>query len=149
MAGKKSSRITWGAATSMLGKVNLFRKDWSNAALLFKEVIESGIYSLTPDIMDNFSHDHEFNEESIFEVAYNEDVNPGASGDAVDDTPWASGAEASSLATAFGQLNFGAFNVLLPSYYLHEMFVYDEPDVDHPLMMGTCIQRECLHPYAP
>lgn len=124
-------RVTWGAATSLLGKVYLFGEDWTQAATLFKEVIDSDIYSLTADIMDNFTHDAEFNSESIFEVAYNEELNPGASGDAVDDSPWESGAEASSLATSFGQLNFGAFNTLLPTYYLHELFVNDEVDLDN------------------
>ncbi|RMG19454.1 MAG: RagB/SusD family nutrient uptake outer membrane protein [Bacteroidetes bacterium] len=130
-------RVTWGSATSMLGKVYLFGEEWAKAAALFKEVIDSGIYSLMPDIMDNFTHLHEFNAESIFEVAYNDELNPGANGDAVDDTPWETGAEASNMATEFGQLNFGAFNTLLPTYYLHELFVNDEVDPDNPINDGN------------
>ncbi len=130
-------RVTWGAATSLLGKVYLFGENWTQAAALFKEVIDSGIYSLTPNVLDNFTHENEFNTESIFEVAYNEELNPGANGDAVDDSPWESGAEASNMATEFGQLNFGAFNTLLPTYYLHEMFVNDEVDPDNPINDGN------------
>jgi len=129
----QTGRISWGTATSMLGKVHLFGENWAASAALFKEVIDSGIYSLTTDIMDNFRHDTEFNQESILEVAFSETLNPGSNGNAVDDSPWESGAEASAMATALGQLNFGAFNTILPSYYLHELFVNDEIDPTNPI----------------
>ncbi len=135
--GDNIGRVTWGAATAMLGKVYLYDENWAKAAELFKEVIDSDIYNLTPDIMDNFTHYNEFNSESIFEVAYNAELNPGASGDAVDDSPWESGAEASNMATAMGHLNFGAFNTVLVSYYLHELFVNDEVDPDNPMNDGN------------
>ncbi|MEM8583355.1 MAG: RagB/SusD family nutrient uptake outer membrane protein [Bacteroidota bacterium] len=128
-----TGRATWGAATSMLGKVYLFGERWADAASLFEEVINSDLYSLTPDIMDNFRHDTEFNSESIFEVAYSAELNPGVNGNAVDDNPFESGAEASIIATQFGQLNYGAFNTLLPTYYLHELFVNDEVDPENPV----------------
>ncbi|OBQ56743.1 RagB/SusD family nutrient uptake outer membrane protein [Tamlana sp. s12] len=129
-------RMTWGAATSLLGKVYLYGEMYGEAASEFKEVIDSGIYELTPNVMDNFTHLNEFNEESILEVAYNADVNPGANGNIVDDNINETGAEATAIATAFGQLNFGAFNTLLPSYYLHELYVNDEIDVDNPINDG-------------
>ncbi|WP_067146477.1 RagB/SusD family nutrient uptake outer membrane protein [Pseudotamlana agarivorans] len=125
-------RITQGAAKSLLGKVYLYQEDFTEAASLFKQVIDSGVYDLTADIMDNFTAENEYNEESIFEVAYNSEINPGAHGEAVDDINSNSinqtGSEATTLATAFGQLNFGAFNTLLPSYYLHELYTSDEID---------------------
>lgn len=121
-------RVTWGAATSMLGKVHLFGENWVEAAALFKEVIDSGIYALTADIMDNWRHDTEYNEESIFEVAFSDELAPGVNGDFVDDTPFGPGAEATTMATELGQLNFGAFNTILPSYYMHEMFVNEPID---------------------
>ncbi len=126
-------RATWGAATSLLGKVQLFNENWNEAALLFKDVIDSGIYSLTTNIEDNFWHTNEFNEESIFEVNYSFDIAPGVPGAAVDDNSFESGGEATTMATAVGQLNFGAFNTVLPSYNLHEMLVYDEVDPDNPI----------------
>ncbi len=132
-----TGRVTWGAATTMLGKVALFDEKWSEAATYFKEVIDSGIYGLTANVMDNYTHENEFNEESIFEVAYSAELNPGANGNAVDDNPFETGAEATTIATELGQLNFGAFNTLLPSYYLHEMFVYDEVDTDNPINDGN------------
>ena len=134
--GEDVGRATWGAAMSMLGKVYLYDEDWTQAASKFKEVIDSGNYSLTADIMDNFTHENEHNSESIFEVAFSSELNPGAPGDAVDDTPTESGAEATSIAQALGQLNFGAFNTLLPSYYLHELFTADEMDPSDPQNIG-------------
>ncbi len=121
-------RVTWGAATSLLGKVYLYEEDWSMAAQNFKEVIDSGVYSLTTNIMDNFRHDTEFNSESIFEVAYNDELAQGVGGGAVDDFPGGVGAEASTLSSATGQLSFNAFNTLLASYYLHEMLLNDVID---------------------
>jgi len=126
-------RATWGAATSLLGKVFLYAEDWNLAASNFKEVIDSEVYSLTVDIMDNFTHVNELNSESIFETIYSAELNQGIGGDAVDDNFFESGAEASTMAREFGQLNFGAFNTLLPSYILHEMFVFDEVDTENPI----------------
>ncbi|MEM9985525.1 MAG: RagB/SusD family nutrient uptake outer membrane protein, partial [Bacteroidota bacterium] len=135
--GGDIGRATWGAATAMLGKIYLYRQEWSAAAAEFKEVIDSEIYSLTPDIMDNFTDLNEFNSESILEVAYSDVLAPGAPGAAVDDTPFASGAEASAMARALGQLNFGAFNTVLPSYYLHELYLNDEVDSLNPINDGN------------
>lgn len=132
-----TGRITWGAATSMLGKVYLFDKNWPEAARLFKDVIDKGGYSLTADIMDNFTHTNEFNSESIFEVAYSSELNPGVPGAAVDDNPNESGAEASTLARGLGQLNFGGYNTLLPSYFLHELYVNDEVDPTNAINDGN------------
>ncbi|CAZ96452.1 RagB/SusD family nutrient uptake outer membrane protein [Zobellia galactanivorans] len=130
------ARVTWGTATSLLGKVYLYGKEWSTAAGLFKSVIDSDIYELTDNVNDNFRHDTEFNSESIFEVAYSADLNPGAGGDAVDDNSFESGAEASSLARATGQLNYGAYNTVLPTYYMHELFLSDEIDPSNPVNNG-------------
>ncbi|AWW29522.1 RagB/SusD family nutrient uptake outer membrane protein [Echinicola strongylocentroti] len=133
----EKGRATWGAATALKGKSHLFQEEWDLAATEFKEVIDAGIYSLVPDYMDNFTHLNEHNEESIFETAYSAEVNPGANGNTVDDTPNTTGSEASGIATQFGQLNFGAYNTLLPSYYLHEIYVNDEVDPSNPINEGN------------
>jgi len=144
-----TGRITWGAATSLLGKVYLFSEKWDEAASQFKNVITKGGYSLTADIMDNFSHENEFNEESIFEVAYSADLSPGVPGAAVDDNTNESGAEASTLARALGQLNFGAYNTLLPSYYLHELYVNDEVDPTNSINDGNMHSKRMTASIAP
>lgn len=128
-----TGRATWGAATSLLGKVHLYEKNWSDAASLFKEVIDSNVYSLTENISDNFWHQNEFNSESIFETSYSFDINPASGGAAVDDNPFEIGAESTTLATEVGQLNYGAFNTVLPTYFLHELFVNDEVDPENPI----------------
>ncbi len=130
-------RATWGAATSMLGKVYLYQEDWAQAAAEFREIIDSGIYQLAPNNLDNFSHLTEHNVESIFETAYNAEFNPGAPGGAVDDTQFATGAEASAIARDIGQLNFGGFNTALPTYYMHELFLKDEIDTSNPINDGN------------
>ncbi|KZS40466.1 carbohydrate-binding protein SusD [Aquimarina aggregata] len=129
----QKGRVTWGAATALLGKVHLYNKDWNLAATQFREVIDSNIYSLTPNNLDNFSHLTEFNSESILETPYSIEFNPGADGSVVDDNSFETGAEANAIARSMGQLQFGAFNVVLPTYYLHELFVRDEIDPTNPI----------------
>ncbi|WP_066218848.1 RagB/SusD family nutrient uptake outer membrane protein [Formosa haliotis] len=142
-------RITVGAAKSMLGKVYLFDENYTEAARLFKEVIDSGVYSLVPDIMDNFTDENEFNSESIFEVAYNSEVNPGANGEIVDDNVNETGAEATTISRAFGQLSFGGYNTLLPSYYLHELYTSDEVDVSNSINNGNLHSKRMSASIAP
>ncbi|PZX51037.1 RagB/SusD family nutrient uptake outer membrane protein [Algoriphagus chordae] len=134
---KNKGRVTWGSAASLNGKTLLFQENWSAAAAEFKSVIDSKIYSLTPKVRDNYSEENEFNEESIFEVAYNADINPGANGAVVDDDPSRTGAEATNIATQLGQLNFAAYNTLLPSYYLHELYVNDAIDPSNSINKGN------------
>jgi starch-binding outer membrane protein, SusD/RagB family len=148
-SGKDLGRVTWGAATSLLGKTYLFEKKWAEASSQFKEVIDSNIYSLTANIMDNFTEEGEFNSESILEVAYSATENPGASGDNTDSTPYVPGSEASNIARAYGQLNYGGYNTLLPSYYLHELYVNDEVDRTNPINTTNLQSRRMTASIAP
>lgn len=147
--GINKGRATWGAASSLLGKVYLYDKNWINAAEKFKQVIESGIYNLVPNIRHNWSEENELNEESIFETVYSTELSPGINGNAVDDNNNASGAEASTLSRAFGQLNFGGYNTLLPSYILHEMFVFDEIDVTNSINDGNTQSKRMSESICP
>ncbi|KAA1243300.1 RagB/SusD family nutrient uptake outer membrane protein [Aquimarina sp. RZ0] len=142
-------RATWGTATSMLGKVYLYQEDWAQAASEFREVIDSGIYSLAPDNLDNFSHLTENNSESILETAYSAELNPGAPGGQVDDTQFITGAEASALARDVGQLRFGGFNTLLPTYYMHELFIRDAVDSNNPINDGNLQSKRMGASIAP
>lgn len=133
-SGTNIGRVTWGSATSLLGKVYLYDKKWPEAASEFKEVIASNIYSLTPNSLDNFTDQKEFNSESILEVAYSSTANPGANGSNVDDTPFASGAEANDVAAQYASIGgFGGFNTVVSNYYLHELFLSDEVDPTNPI----------------
>ncbi|GAA4232455.1 RagB/SusD family nutrient uptake outer membrane protein [Postechiella marina] len=147
--GEDLGRITWGAATTMLGKVHLFEKNWPQAVALFKEVIDSGNYALTKDITDNFWHENEFNEESILEVNYSFDINPGNSGFPVDDTPFNTGSESTTLSSEVGRLGAGGFNTVLPTYNLHEMLVDDEVDPDNSINDDNLESRRMNASIAP
>lgn len=70
-------RATRGAATSLLGKVYLYRQNYADASREFNEVVNSGTYSLVPNYGHNFSEDHQNNSESIFEIQFSRgDFNP-------------------------------------------------------------------------
>jgi len=69
-------RATWGAATAKLGKLYLYEGMFEEARSEFKKIIDSGLYSLTPEISWNFDLEHEFNSESIFEVNFTIVTNP-------------------------------------------------------------------------
>lgn len=63
-------RATKGAATGMLGKAYLYRKEWQKAADQLKEVIDGNQYSLVANYADNFTDANENNAESLFEVQF-------------------------------------------------------------------------------
>lgn len=66
-AGDKG-RATKGAAMTYLAKVHLTREEWQLASSKAKEVIDLGVYKLTPNYADIFSITNENGEESIFEI---------------------------------------------------------------------------------
>ena len=130
-------RATWGAATAMLGKTYLYEKDWTNAALYFKELIDeanNGLYRLSPDFMDNFTLEGEFNSESIFEVVYSDNFKEGVPGSRHDDIHGSPGSEATSIASGFASIvGAGGYNVCMPTYWLQELFVSgDSIDINNP-----------------
>ena len=67
-------RATKGAALAYLGKAQLFTKDFANAKITFKKVIDLGVYSLVPNYRDNFTAVNENNSESVFEVQFSRDA---------------------------------------------------------------------------
>lgn len=63
-------RATSGAAKSLLAKVYLTRKDYTNAAAVAKEVIDSKVYSLFPDYKNIFPPENRNGQEHIFSAQY-------------------------------------------------------------------------------
>ncbi len=120
--GDDLGRATWGAATALLGKIYLHQGAWDSAAFYLNEVIQSGLYSLAEDQMDNFTEEGEFNSESIFEIGFTDQVNPGVAGDRHDDILANSGGEAQSIASPYAALYAGGYNTNLGTYWLQEMF---------------------------
>lgn len=69
----ENGRITKGAGQALLGKVILFQNNEDRmleAANLFNDVIQSGVYQLLPAFGDIFRYDNKFNAESIFEITH-------------------------------------------------------------------------------
>jgi hypothetical protein len=70
-------RANKGAATGLLGKSYLYRKDYAKAGTQFEKFFSgplNGVYSLMPDYRDNFRDVNENNSESLFEVQFVEGV---------------------------------------------------------------------------
>ncbi|MBL3658172.1 RagB/SusD family nutrient uptake outer membrane protein [Fulvivirga sediminis] len=65
-------RATSGAASALLGKVYLYRKNYEKAREALLKVV--GNYKLVDDYEDNFFEETEHNDESIFEIQYNDDL---------------------------------------------------------------------------
>lgn len=65
-----TGRATSWAATSYIGKVNVWKEDWPAAIAAFANVVNNGPYSLMPNYQDNFNFTSENNAESIFEIQF-------------------------------------------------------------------------------
>lgn len=80
-------RVTWGAATSLLGKVHLTLQEWPEANTKFQEVIQSGLYGLKADYNklfgiqnENVKHpdkDGQLVDENIFSIQWRQDERNG------------------------------------------------------------------------
>ncbi|MFI3333340.1 MAG: RagB/SusD family nutrient uptake outer membrane protein [Rikenellaceae bacterium] len=69
-----AGRITSGTVKTYLGQSYLYEGDYSTAMGYFKDVIDSGVYSLA-HVSENTASTGEFNSESILEVNYTLDYN--------------------------------------------------------------------------
>lgn len=69
-SGNQLGRATSGAAKSLLGKVYLTRKQYTDATRVLKEVIDGGQYTLLLNYADIFRPENANHKESIFEVQY-------------------------------------------------------------------------------
>jgi tetratricopeptide (TPR) repeat protein len=123
-------RVTWGAATAMLGKFHLNEHNYEDAKEYFKEILDSNLYALTTDIGDNFDEEHEFNSESIFEVAFSIDAKPGTSYGAQDGP---TGSEATNRAIGLATTQGGGYRTVMPSYYMTMLFKNDIMDMTNPI----------------
>jgi len=119
-------RATKGAATGMLGKAYLYRKEWQKAADEFKLLIEGpdlNIYSLVAEYRDNFKPLNENNSESLFEIQFadpNEvggtDYNYGLGSD-----PNSNWKQVCSVGHTYAMEGFG-YSDFLPTRWIYEEF---------------------------
>ena len=68
--GNGLGRATWGAATAMLGRVNLWTGDYAAAVTNLEEVIDSDLYDLYPDFRDAFQIENENGQETVFGIGF-------------------------------------------------------------------------------
>lgn len=73
-----AARVSKGAAQSLLGKAYLYQENYSAAASMLQNVIDSGEYDLIADYSQLTLEASEFGEESIFEISYVADVSQDA-----------------------------------------------------------------------
>jgi starch-binding outer membrane protein, SusD/RagB family len=66
----QKGRATQGAAQALLGKVYLYQEKHTEAAAIFDEIRNSGLYSLIPNYADLFSVSNENNSETVFDIQY-------------------------------------------------------------------------------
>jgi hypothetical protein len=76
----ESGRVTSGAVYSLLGKVYLTLKRYSEANSAFYKVVTSNEYQLVPDFGFIFRHEGENCSESIFEIQHKSDMPGGNTG---------------------------------------------------------------------
>ncbi len=70
VAGSGRGRATKGAANAILAKVYLTRKNWEQAAIYAKKVIDSNEYALWEDFADVFKLSSRAGKEAIFSVGF-------------------------------------------------------------------------------
>lgn len=71
-ATEEQGRATRGAAFALLGKVYLYRGNYSEALTAFNNIYDT--YALTDDYFDNFKEETEHNSESIFAVEFDDEM---------------------------------------------------------------------------
>jgi hypothetical protein len=70
ISGTERGRISSDAAKALLGKYYLYNEQWPEAAIVLKEIIDEGRYSLHPDYADLFTLNGEFSSENLWEINF-------------------------------------------------------------------------------
>lgn len=121
MAPADLGRATVGAARALLGKVELYQENYTEAAAHFEQVINSSEYSLHPVYAELFQAGNDNLPESLFEIQHQS--NGGG---------WANGSEGSWISgwngvTGQGTINFGFGGGNQPNQDLVD--AYEEGDI--------------------
>ena len=114
-------RATVGAARALLGKVELYQENYTEAATLFEQVINSGEYSLHPVYAELFQAGNDNLPESLFEVQHQS--NGGGWADS-NEGSWISGWNGVG---GQGTINFGFGGCCQPNQNLVD--AYEEGDI--------------------
>ncbi|UII27128.1 RagB/SusD family nutrient uptake outer membrane protein [Fulvivirga maritima] len=127
----QTGRATKGAATGMLGKALLYRKEWKRAIEEFKLLVEGpelNVYSLVPDYRDNFKPFNENNSESLFEIQFADPNTVGGSIYNYGGEPQANWRQVSSVGHTYAMEGVG-YSDFLPTHWIFEEFK-EEKTVD-------------------
>lgn len=117
----QKGRATKGAATGLLAKSYLYRKDYVKAGAELEKFLTGelkNVYSLMPDYRDNFKDKNENNAESLFEVQFTEgtgtDIN--WAGD-----PSGSWKQVQAISVTYG-MEGAAFSDYLPTRWIYNEY---------------------------
>ncbi|HZH73017.1 MAG TPA: RagB/SusD family nutrient uptake outer membrane protein, partial [Mariniphaga sp.] len=72
---EEMGRVSRGAALGFLGRIKLYQQEWSEAADVFKRIIDSGVYSIDPRFREIFWEIGETSPEHILAIQYATDIN--------------------------------------------------------------------------
>lgn len=132
VAPSQQGRVTRGTANALLGRVLIQKGDYAAAKEALLKVVNSGRYKLVDNFLHNFDGDvmsngqkvatgHEFNEESVFEVAFvdkgDNNFNWGYTGEGI----------SQPVSTVHNQEYGIVWGNVIPSNRLLEEFEADDP----------------------
>lgn len=117
----QNQRATKGAASALLGKIELFTKQWAAAETEFDEVIASGQYALASNYADNFTENpsiEQSNPEPIFQVEFTNDESPDLNWGGVPSATWR---QFSAIAPTYAARGFGFYDFFPTAWLYNEM----------------------------
>lgn len=136
-------RITQGAVTALLGKTILYQNNearMAEAAGLFEEVIQSGIYSLESNFGDIFKLENEFGPESVFEIQHSNNHRGGWGN-------FANGTEGNYSVQFYGMRDYvgptfaGGWSFCPITEKLVELMIVD-PRFEHTIIDGAALKQQ-------
>lgn len=141
-AGQKG-RATKGAATGLLGKAYLYRKDYAKAAAELSKFFSGellNVYSLMPNYADNFKDVNENNAESLFEIQFDKTGGTVMNWTGNPSTQWRT-AEAFSI--TYGMEGAG-FSDYLPTTWIYNEFKQERTTANKldPRLLATIASYE-------
>ncbi|MGV8135613.1 MAG: RagB/SusD family nutrient uptake outer membrane protein [Mangrovibacterium sp.] len=126
--GNEQGRITQGAAIALLGKVLLYRKNYTKAAGYFSQIIESSTYhySLNTNLEDVWSVAGENTPEMVLEVMFSKTLG----GTGATNTDGAGTSEGGYRNIFIGPGQFGAWDNVYPTQTIVDEFEPGDPRLD-------------------
>jgi hypothetical protein len=84
----EKGRVTKGMALAYLGQAHMYNENWAEAKATFRQIIDSGVYSLNPCFGQIDVPGNNWQAESIWEVAFTENQRMGPGAEADGDNLW-------------------------------------------------------------